>query len=69
MSEVLIAIIAAALVATALSADPRTPSKMPGSSIAQAAPPVERRAPPTADDRDNDDDNGPEADDNDRDDK
>jgi hypothetical protein len=67
MSEVLIAFAAAALAAIALSTEPRLPSEMSASRIAQAAPPVDRRAPPTADDRDDDDDDGPGADDNDRD--
>jgi hypothetical protein len=65
MSEVLIAIFAAALAATALSTEPRLPTE---DRIAQAAPPVERPAPPAADDRDNNDNDRPDADDNDRDD-
>ena len=68
MSEVLIAVFAAALAATALSAEPRIASEKAGIRIAQAAPPVDRPAPAAADDRDDDDDDRPGAGNNDRDD-
>jgi hypothetical protein len=66
MNEVLIAFAAAAVAALALTADPRIPSEMTGSRMAQAAPPAEQPAPsaePSADDREDDDDGGPGADD------
>jgi hypothetical protein len=68
MNEVLIAFAAAALAAIALSTEPRIPSEMTGSRIAQAAPPADRRAPPAADVRDDEDDDRPGEDDGDRDD-
>jgi hypothetical protein len=68
MNEVLIAFAAAALAVIALSTEPRIPSEMRESRIAQAAPPADRPAPPAADVRDDDDDDAAGADDDERDD-